>query len=121
LGSKLPVISAYHSLLSFLNAKDFGGVCFESLQQLSFAVRDHTVFFDSVAPANVTSSLSLKDLTFRANRNGYFLPSQNFQQQVSIELARSTSNLILPPAVYCCIFLDEAQVYYIPSCCSVFE
>lgn len=62
-----------------------------------------------------------KRLTFRAHRNWHFLPSQNFQSQVSIDLARSTSNLILPPAVYCCIFLDEAQVYYIPSWCSVFE
>lgn len=65
-------------LLSFLNAKDFAGFCFEYLQQLSFVLHDHRVFFDSVAPGNVTSSLPLKDLTFRANRNGYFLPSPNF-------------------------------------------
>jgi hypothetical protein len=82
---------------------------------------EHRFFFDSVAPATVTSSLPLKDLIFRANRNWYFLPLQNFQQQVSIELARSTSILILPPAVYCCICPDVAYVYDIASCCSVFE
>lgn len=119
--SKRPDINAYHSLLSFLNINNFGGICFENLHQLSFVANEHSVFFDSVVPATVTSSLPLKDLIFRANRNRYFLPSQNFQQQVSIELVRSTSNLILPPAVYCCIFLDEAQVYCIPSRCSVFE